>query len=92
MHDGLVASLVVLSLSIEVNSGETDKIYKKEPRLRDAFLQVMFDHANAGGFDGEFTGSNQMVLLRSALKEVAIKTGGSSLSDVLIHDIVRQDL
>lgn len=92
VHDGVVASLVVLSLNIEVKAGQTDAIYQREPRLRDALLQVMFDHANAGGFDGAFTGTNSMILLRSALKETARKVGGPSLSDVLIHDIVRQDI
>lgn len=92
INGGLVTSLVVLSLSIEVKAGQTEDVYKKEPRLRDAFLQVLFDHANNGGFDGQFTNGNSMILLRSALKEVASKTLGSSLSEVLIHEIVRQDI
>ena len=66
-------------------------VYEREPKLRDAFLRVMFDHANAGGFDGAFTNSNQMDVLRRALREVAQKTIGPTASDVLILDIVRQD-
>ena len=31
---------------------EQRAVFDREPRLRDAFLQVLFAHANAGGFDG----------------------------------------
>ncbi len=86
-----VASLVVLSLSLEVEPGSNDEVFAKEPKLRDAFLQVLFDHANSGGFDGAFTRSNNMIILRNALLEVARKTLGAIVSDVLIVDIVRQD-
>ncbi|MBN2906231.1 MAG: flagellar basal body-associated FliL family protein [Rhodobacteraceae bacterium] len=91
VHDGRVASLVVLSLSLEVTSGGNEPVYEREPKLRDAFLQVMFDHANAGGFDGAFTQSGKMTLLRRALLEVAQQVLGPKVNDVLIIDIVRQD-
>ena len=51
----------------------------------------MFDHANAGGFRGTFTDGANLVVLRSALLEVAQSTLGDLVSDVLIVDIVRQD-
>ncbi len=89
---GKVASLVVLSLSLEITAGENKKVFSKEPKLRDAFLQVLFDHANAGGFDGDFTNSRNMLILRDSLREVAKKTIGPVVSDVLVLDIVRQDM
>ena len=52
----------------------------------------MFDHANSGGFRGDFTQSANMFLLRSALKEAATKTVGAVVSDVLILDIARRDV
>jgi flagellar protein FliL len=55
MKKGKVAAMVILSLSLEVKPGMTSKVYDMEPKLRDVFLQVMFDHANAGGFDGSYT-------------------------------------
>ncbi|MDJ0627398.1 MAG: flagellar basal body-associated FliL family protein [Rhodobacter sp.] len=88
---GRVGSLVVMALSLEVSAGQTELVYEREPKLRDAFLQVMFDHANAGGFSGVFTGSSRMSVLRNALREVAQKTLGPAVSDVLIIDFVRQD-
>jgi len=88
---GRVKSLVVLSLSLEVRAGDRETVYQREPKLRDAFLRVLFDHANSGGFDGAFTKSASMTGLHSALRESAQKTLGPTASDVLIIDIVRQD-
>ena len=91
VHDGKVAALVVLSLSLEVPAGDSEFVYAREPRLRDALLQVMFDHANAGGFDGAFTESGTMTLLRRALLEAAEQVLDRQVRDVLLTDIVRQD-
>ena len=91
VKNGRVGALVILSLTLEVKAGMTQQVYQMEPKLRDGFLQVLFDHANAGGFDGAFTEANNMTVLRGALLEVARKALGSSLIDVLIVDIVRQD-
>jgi hypothetical protein len=87
-----IAALVVLSISLGVPSGGSEQIYQREPKLRDAFLQALFDHANAGGFDGAFTEGAAMGALRSALLETARAQLGGHVSDVLITDIARQDL
>ena len=91
LDKGKVVSMVILSLSLEVSKGSTSKVYDVEPKLRDAFLQVMFDHANAGGFNGAYTDGANLVLLRTALLEAAKSIMGDAVSDVLIIDIVRQD-
>lgn len=87
-----VTALMVMSLSIEVEAGGKEAVFAHEPRLRDAFLQVMFDHANMGGFDGAFTASSNMRLLRDALQAAADRTMQGHITDVLIIDIVRQDV
>jgi hypothetical protein len=92
VHEELVDSLVVMSLSVEVESGLTDTVYEREPKLRDGFLQVLFDHANMGGFEGEFTNSNNMDVLRSALTEVAQDIVGKGVTGILITDLARQDV
>lgn len=86
-----VNALVVLSLSLEVPAGQKDAIYSHEPKLRDSFLQVLFDHANIGGFDGAFTNANNLAVLRGALREIAQKDMGDQITDVLIVEIARQD-
>jgi hypothetical protein len=83
--------MVVLSLSLEVEAGSTEAVYQREPKLRDVFLQVLFDHANVGGFSGSFTDGSNLVVLRTSLKEAAALVLGTSVKDVLITDIARQD-
>lgn len=91
VEKGRVAALVVLSLSLEVDLGSTEAVYLREPKLRDVFLQVMFDHANTGGFSGSFTDGSNLVVLRNSLKEAAAQVLGPVITDVLITDIARQD-
>jgi len=86
-----VEALVVMSLSVEVSSGTAETVYRREPKLRDAFLQVLFDHANMGGFQGEFTDTNKLDVLRASLLEVAHSVLGADVAGILITDIARQD-
>jgi hypothetical protein len=87
-----VVALIVLALSVEVPAGETDIVYQREPKLRDSFLQVLFDHANIGGFEGNFTDARLLGRLRNALNEIAQKDLGKDIAkDVLIIEIARQD-
>lgn len=92
VEDGKMAALVVLSISLEVSAGGKEATFQREPKLRDAFNQILFDHANAGGFDGAFTSSNNMTVLRDSLYEIAVKVGGPVVKNVLIAEIVRQDV
>lgn len=87
-----VSGLVVMSLSIEVPTGQTSLVFEHEPKLRDVFLQVLFDHANLGGFDGQFTSGPNMRVLRGGLLQAAQGTIGSIVSDVLILDLVKQEV
>lgn len=91
VESGHVAAMVVLSLSLEVQPGSTEAVYQREPKLRDVFLQVLFDHANTGGFSGSFTDGSNLVVLRTSLKEAAALVLGTEIRDVLITDIARQD-
>ncbi|MEL6958410.1 MAG: flagellar basal body-associated FliL family protein [Pseudomonadota bacterium] len=90
--DGVVTALVVMSLSIEVEAGGQEAVFSHEPRLRDAFLQVMFDHANIGGFSGAFTSTSNMRQLREGLQRAADEVMMGHITDVLIVEIVRQDV
>lgn len=86
-----VAAMVVLALSVEVAAGQTELVFSNEPKLRDALLTVLFDHANAGGFDGPFTELTNLQVLRTALREAAQAELGPEVIDVLISDLARQD-
>lgn len=86
-----ISALVTMSLSLEMRPGLAEAFYEIEPKLRDRFLQVMFDHANSGGFDGAFTRSDNLAALRKALLEAAQKDLGQDVSNVLIMSVSRQD-
>jgi len=86
-----IEALVTLSLSLETRPGLSQEFYDIEPKLRDAFLQVLFDHANMGGFDGEFTRSDNLGVLRRSLLEVAKKDLGDDVNRILIMSVSRQD-
>ncbi|SFD09945.1 flagellar basal body-associated FliL family protein [Tropicimonas isoalkanivorans] len=91
LKGGRMTSMVVLSLSLETMVGSREDVFAKEPRIRDALLQVMFDYANAGGFDGTYTSTRALDHLRTALREEARQIVGDSVLDVLVTDIARQD-
>jgi len=92
VKDRVVVALVVLALSLEVPDGNSEGVFRHEPKLRDSFLQVLFDHANIGGFDGAFTEANNLAVLRRALREAGQKDlGVDVVHDVLILEIARQD-
>jgi hypothetical protein len=92
IQDERVQSLVVLSLSLESTPEQGEAIFAREPKLRDVFLQVLFDHAHIGGFNGAFTESSRLAVLKVALLEAAQSVVGPIVSDVIITDIVRQEM
>lgn len=87
-----VKGLATVMLSLEVSPGLSDLYYAREPKIRDAFLRILFEHANFGGFDGAFTMPSKLKPLREALLEVArIELHPTDVHEVLITDIARQD-
>ena len=92
VRGGGADAMMLLSLSIEVPAGQQSVIFTHEPRLRDVFLQVLFDHSNVGGFDGNFTAAANMRNLRDALRAAGREVLGEMVIDVLVTDIVRQQI
>ena len=92
VQGGRVQALVVCSIAVEVVEGATEAVFAAEPKLRDAFLNVLFVHAHSGGFEGNFTSGVAMADLKTRLREAAERILGKNLRDVLITEIVRQDL
>lgn len=86
-----VTALVVLSISLETSEDQTELIFAREPKIRDEFLRVLFDHAYSGGFSGAFTASPNLDSLSKQLLGVAQKAINDIVTDVLITDILRQD-
>jgi len=89
--DGRVRAMVVISLALELDPAHRIDMQRDEPRLRAVFLQMLFDHANLGGFDGMFTGGEQLLSLRRGLLEAARGEFGATVHDILIVDLARQE-
>lgn len=91
LHDGRVEALVVIGLALEMRTGHAFDLATDEPRLRAALLQLLFDHANIGGFDGLFTSGEVLLSLRRALVTTARGEVGPDVQDVLITELLRQE-
>lgn len=91
IEEGRVRAMVVIGLALELAEGNTFVLTDVEPRLRSVFLQRLFDHANVGGFDGQFTSGEVLLALRRILTEAATPVVGPSLRDVLITELLRQE-
>lgn len=87
-----IASMVVMTLSVEVPVGRGEEVFDFEPKIRDAFLRVLFDHAAIGGFEGAFLNNENLDTVRTSLTNSArMNFGEDFISDVLIFEIARQD-
>jgi hypothetical protein len=87
-----IASMVVMTLSVEIPEGQGQKVYDLEPKIRDVFLRVLFDHAAIGGFRGAFLHNENLDTVRTSLRNAALSNFGEDfIGDVLIFEIARQD-
>lgn len=91
LSNGEVASLVIVSLTLEIRSGQREQVFNSEPKLRDALLTTLFAHANLGTFSGRFTEVRKIEALRTSLEETANSIMNGNVHSVLITDLVRQD-
>lgn len=91
VREDRVHAVVVIGLALELSQGHDISLVRQEARLRAAFLQALFDHANMGGFEGVFTSGEVLLGLRGQLRAIAREQLGESLRDVLITDLIRQE-
>jgi flagellar protein FliL len=89
--EGRVRAMVVVSVALEVLPGHGIDLPRHEARLRSIFLQLLFDYANLGGFDGVFTSGEQLLTLRRTLSEAARQELGDKVHDILITELLRQE-
>lgn len=89
--EGRVRAMVVVGLALDLLPGHGVDLQRHEARLRAVFLQVLFDHANLGGFDGVFTSGEALLGLRRTLLEAARLELGRHVHDVLVTELMRQE-
>lgn len=90
MRAGDMKALMILTLTIETDEDQLERLQKQEHRLRDALLRRLMIEANTGGFEGNFTTEPFLRGLREALLEAARAATDDSVHAVLIEDIARQ--
>lgn len=85
-----VAAVMLIGLALEVDGARREMVTDNLLRLRDALLQVLFDHSDAGGFAGAFTSQASLGPLRRGLLEAAQNTlGRDVVTAILITEIMR---
>lgn len=87
VRDGVVSAMAVLSLGVETPESHQPEVLSMRPKLTDAFLTALFEHSNAGGFDGDFTSQNARSLLKSHLLTAAHETAGEYVTDILLLEL-----
>jgi flagellar protein FliL len=95
LKDSKVITVVVAEVTLEITNEEIkDAIRVKQPRLRDAFLQVFYQQVASGNFEETMLTEKVQAELRRDLLKAARGVLGvtSDISAVIITDIQRQDV
>lgn len=90
MRNGDMGAMMIVTLTIETEATELEKMRQQEHRLRDALLRQLMIQANTGGFDGNFTTEPSQRVLREELLKAARGSTDLKIESVLIEDIARQ--
>lgn len=85
-------ALMVIDLGVDVAAPLSDKVHAMEPRLRDAFMRVLFQMAATGAFTETYIDARILEELRLALLAAAREHAGAAIRDVLILDMIRKEL
>jgi len=89
--DGRVRAHMVLTLSLESATLESEVLLARAPVLRDRLLEALFRHAGTGGFDGRFTDALAMNRLRATLNEAVAATLHPDRATVLVTSIDKRE-
>lgn len=87
-----VRSMVILTVAVEVDVAQADFVRTREPRLRDTFLDELFNLAAIGGFKDDVISRETLDIVRTALTERARESLGLEAVTVLVTDMARQDV
>lgn len=85
-------ALMMFELALDVPVTMRDTVFMHEPRIRDAFLRVLFAMSHTGAFLDTFTDDLIVEELRQKLLAAARSELGPDVGDVLILDIMRQEM
>jgi hypothetical protein len=86
-----VRSLVVVDLRLEVRSAAETRAQELKPKIRDLFLDTLYEMAVAGAFDGDLYSNNVQGEMRTRLLEDAMQVLQDDATAILIGELLRQD-
>ena len=92
VNKGETQALMLFDLAIAVPRIMAERTQAAEPRLRDAFLRVLFEMSYTGAFSSTYTDERVVDELRGKLRAAARRLVGDAVDEVLILDIMRQEL
>jgi flagellar FliL protein len=92
VNKGETKALMMFDLAIGVPRTMAGRTSAAEPRLRDAFLRVLFEMSYTGAFSSTYTDERVVDELRGKLLAAARRVVGDAVGEVLILDILRQEL
>lgn len=89
--DNRVRAMVILTVALEVEVGQGDRVRALEPKLRDEFLAELFSLAALDGFKDELISRKTLELVKRALSVRSSEVLGLQNVTVLVTDMARQD-
>ena len=92
MREDQVKSLVILHVTLETASGESDKLFSEEPKLRDNIMTTLIGLSNDGRTLEEPTNIEHYEMIRSMLLMNLRDSVSEGIMNVLIVDMAKQDL
>ena len=91
MTQGKIEALVIMNLSLELNSNAPDNVYTLEPKFRDALTRELLRLSNKGVFGDALTSVESYEDIRSTLLSAIKSVVTEGIEDILILDIARQE-
>ena len=92
MHDRKVASLVILNINLEADSGISQKLFSMEPKIRDNIMTTLIELSNDGQTFDNITDVESYETIRAMVLMNLQKAIPTGIENVLIVDIAQQDL
>ncbi|MFN7054799.1 flagellar basal body-associated FliL family protein [Hyphomonas sp.] len=92
IENGRVASLVILNISLEVDSAISGSLFSKEPALRDNIMTTLIALSNDGRTFESITNVENYESLRAMVLMNLKKVQPTGINNVLILDMARQDV
>ncbi|MDB2438720.1 hypothetical protein N9W89_08405 [Hellea sp.] len=91
MTHGKIDALVIMNLSLEMNSDAPGNAYSLEPKFRDAITRELLALSNEGVFGANLTSTESYEDVRSTLLSATKAILPDGIQNILILDIARQD-